>query len=213
MEDIIEKLKNPFDNLKANDEKGFIQKCHELAEELLNNYCIQCGNKRYYFAEIEFYYYEKDRWDKEWNEKTYPRTDKDAGSFFFHYSGFDICFESKFDKGKFGGILIRSIRDEVGKFITGPSVCSLEILNVCYKQKEWPKLVPSSNEGCILCENPIKRYGIEDKALCYYDERLKDNLKNEFGNAAWDYSKVKDGVLKGPKKLIRYYHRFDDIES
>ena len=215
MGDIIEKLKNPFDELKANDEKGFIKKCYELAEELLNNYCIQCGNKSYYFAEVEFYYYEKNRWDKEWNEKTYPRTGKDAGSFFFHYSGFDICFESKFDKGKFGGILIRSLKNEEGKFITGPTVCSLEILN----QKEWPELVPSSNEDCILCKKPTKRYGItykdnqEDKALCYYDERLKEKLKNEFDNAAWDYSKVKDGVEKGPKKLIRYYHRFDDIES
>lgn len=112
--------------------------------------------------------------------------------------------------------MVRSLKDESGKFITGPSVCSLEIMNVCFEQKKWPELVPSSNKGCILCEKPIKRYGItykdnqEDKLLCYYDERLKEKLKNEFDDKeTWDYSKYKDGTVKGVKKLVRYYHRFD----
>ena len=135
MKKLKEKLTNPFDGLKANDEKGFIEICAKIAEELLNNHGIKCGSKIYYFAEVEFYYYEKNRWDKEWNEKTYPRTGKKAGSLFFHYSGFDICFESKFEQGKFGGILVRSLKDEAGLFITGPSVCSLEILNACNEQK------------------------------------------------------------------------------
>ena len=215
MEKLKEKLTNPFDGLKANDEKGFIEICAKIAEELLNNYGIKCESKIYYFAEVEFYYYEKNRWDKEWNEKTYPRTGKKAGSLFFHYSGFDICFESKFEEGKFGGILVRSLKDEAGLFITGPSVCSLEILNACNEQKIWPELVPVSNKGCRLCEKPITRYGItykdkqEDRHLCFYDERLKEKLKNEFENATWDYSKSKDNTVKGVKNLVRYYHRFD----
>lgn len=201
-------LENPFGGLKENDLKGFQDKCEEIAEKLLKNYCIQCGEKKYYFAEIEFYYYDKERWNNKWNEKTYPRDKKDAGDFFFHYSGVDICFNSKFDEGKFGGILIRSLKDD-GHFITGPSVCMLEILNNC-SGKTWPILTPSPNQKCEVCKNPIQRYGItykdnqEDKKLCFYDERLKEKLRNEFENATWDYSKKKK------KNIIRYYHRFDD---
>ena len=220
MEELKKLLTNPFDGLIPDNEESFQKECAEIANDLFNSYCIDCGEKKYYFAEIEFYYYEKGRWDKEWNEKTYPRKDKKAGDFFFHYSGFDICFESSFDKdnAKFGGILIRSLKDATGKFITGPSVCSLEILNICFKQKIWPKLVPCHNT-CKMCDKPIGRYGItyknneEDIPLCFYDEQLKENLKNEFDNATWDYSKYKDGSVKGLKNLIRYYHRFNKIEQ
>ena len=217
MKELIEKLENPFDNIKSNDEVEFQDKCSEIANMILKNYCIQCYKKKYFFAEIEFYYYEKGKWDKEWNEITYPRKDKKAGDFFFHYSGFDICFNSNYNENmaKFGGILIRSLKDETGNFITGPTVCSLDVLNSCFG-KTWPKLVQCSNQECKVCENPIKRYGIkykdnqkEDKDLCFYDERIKEKLKNEFENATWDYSKYKDGTVKGQKKLIRYYHRFE----
>ena len=220
-EDLLNLLANPFDKIEPNYFKGFQDKCSEIADELLNNYCIQCGKEiNYYFAEIEFYYYEKQRWNQEWNEKTYPRKGKNAGDFFFHYSGFDICFESNFgkDSAKFGGILIRSLKNNQGKFITGPSVCSLEIINKCVELKTLPELTYSSNSECTVCKTPLTRYGIsyknnqKDKKLCFYDEKLKEKLKNEFENATWDYSKSKDGIVKGQKNLVRYYHRFDNID-
>ena len=217
MEALIEKLKNPFDGLKANDAEEFQRKCTEIAKVLLTEYGIECGNKLYHLAEVEFYYYEKGRWDKDWNAKTYPRKGKNAGDFFFHYGGVDICFDSFYDKdkSKFGGILIRSLKDSNGKFITGPSVCSLEIMNTCLEQKVLPNIKLTSNEGCEVCKEPITRYGIEykdhqeDKHLCFYDEQIKDHLKNEFDDASWDFGVNKDGQVKGLKKLIRYYHRFD----
>lgn len=212
MEELKSLLTNPFD--KKNDLNGFQDKCKEIAKKLLENYCIEYGEKKYYyFAEIEFYYYDKERWNDEWNEKTYPRDKKDAGDFFFHYSGVDICFNSKFEEGKFGGILIRSLKDKNGNFITGPSVCMLEILNTCFEQKTNPILVKRKNEGCSFSEQPIARYGItykdkqEDKKLCFYDERLKEKLTNEFENATWDYSKKKNGEVKGIKKITRYYKK------
>ena len=216
MEKLIEKLNNPFDGIIPSNEESFQKKCAELANDLFNNYCIQCGEKKFYFAEIEFYYYEKGRWEKDWNEKTYPRKGKKGGEFFFHYSGFDICFESDYNdsNAKFGGILIRSLKDDDGKYITGPSVCSLEILNTCSNQKIWPQLKPCHN-ACKICDIPIGRYGItyknnhDDKPLCFYDENLKENLKNEFENATWEYGKYKNGTIKGQQKLTRYYHRFD----
>lgn len=216
MDKLIEILKNPFDGLNENDANGFQDKCFEIAKKLMKEFCIQCGKKKYFFAELEIYYYQTDRWNKEWNEKTYPRKNKKAGDFFFHYSGFDICFDSNFDEkmAKFGGILIRSLKDEKGNFITGPSVCSLELMNVCYEQKKCPEIKPCSNIESEICKNPIKRYGItyndgqEDQDLCFYDELIKKNLKNEFKNATWKYSKDKSGKVIGTKDLIRYYNRF-----
>lgn len=212
MEENLKKLlTNPFDKdiCQENSLEAFQAQCLNIAKTLLEGYCIQCGNKYYYFAEIEFYYYEKNRWNKEWNEKTYPRKNKKAGDFFFHYSGFDICFNSNFDKdtAKYGGILIRSLKDNAGKFITGPSVCSLEILNTCFELNALPKLISQSNSNCKICEKPISRYGIDDVDLCYYDEQIKNKLTNEFEDATWDYSKKKNGEVKGIKKIIRYYKK------
>lgn len=214
MEDIMQLLKSPFEKLEGNSEK-FQSKCSDIATKLIQYFCIECGTKKYYFAEIEFYYYKVGLWDEEWNKKTYPRTGKKAGDFFFHYSGVDICFDSEFKKGEFGGILIRSLKDTDGNFITGPSVCSLEIMNTCFAQKSWPKITSASNDRCEVCKEPITRYGInykdnqEDKHLCFYDERLKDHLKNDFNDATWDFSINKDGKVNGPKKLSRNYYRFN----
>lgn len=87
----------------------------------------------------------------------------------------------------------------------------LEILNTCFEQKTNPILVKRKNEGCSFSEQPIARYGItykdkqEDKKLCFYDERLKEKLKNEFADAKWDYTKNTNGEVKGINKLVRYY--------
>ena len=67
MEDLIQSLTNPFDGLEENDLKGFQDKCKTIANEMFRNYCINCNGKEYYFAEIEFYYYETGRWDKDYH--------------------------------------------------------------------------------------------------------------------------------------------------
>lgn len=214
--DIREALQEP---LEAKDGKTIEEKFEKIAENLFNNFCIKCGTRLFYFAEIEFYYYKKDEWEDEWNKKTYPRTDKKAGNLFFHYSGCDVCFDSDFGKGVFGGILIRSLKDENGTFITGPSVCVLEMLNLCSKSETFPKVVPikdaeHKNKCELDVQNPIARYGIKykednlvDKPLCYYDKKLLekytgDNCKEIFENATWDYDR------KSPKSITRYYKRF-----
>lgn len=207
---IREALQEPLNNL---NDKNVQKTFKKIAENLFNNFCIECGKTKFYFAEIEFYYYDKIRFNAEWNKKTYPRTDKQVGDLFFHYSGVDICFDSKFDSGIFGGILIRSLKDSNGKYITGPSVCMLEILNACSKDKKMPELNITKKEKCEIGE-PIKRYGIEYEddnfvdSLCFYDKKLfekytdKNSCKEIFENATWDYNK------NATKKITRYYKRF-----
>lgn len=243
MKKLIKKLENPFDSVEKNDVEGFKNECRNIAQMLFNDYCIRCCNTNtvayYYFAEIEFYYYDKDKFNDYWNWKTYPRTRKSAGEILFHYSGFDICFKSDFKDGKFGGILIRSLKDENGIYITGPSVCAQEVLNVCSKLKTWLEVVPIPNDKCAgkcdLNELPIPRYGIDykdenknredkdkilkDKSLCFYDKKLFEKYTSEkenferFENAKWDYDKKNNGENAKQKDLIRYYNRFKSINN
>lgn len=188
-----------------------------LATKIIKDYCIICGAKKYRFAEIEFYYYDKnsETFNQEWNHKTYPRTEKEAGDLFFHYSGVDICFDSSFGKGHFGGILIRSLFDEEeNRYITGPLLCANEILNSSSSKREWPRIVPVESLDCVV--RKTKRYGISysssnkfDDKLCFFDNRLieNNNLRNTFENTFWDYQK------QCPKKITRdYLKRFKDGE-
>lgn len=205
-EDLKKDLQEPIEKLNGSN----VQETFKgIAKKLFENYYIQCGEKKYYFAEIEFYYYEKEKLCADWNRKTYPRTDKQVGDFFFHYSGFDICFESCFDKGKFGGILVRSLRDEKGNFITGPLVCLLEILNACAKLKIWPELVHSQEQECCDLAEPIARCGItykdnqEDMKLCYYDKRLLETEPST-QKVSWNFTKKQEITS------LRYYKRFNN---
>lgn len=198
MEDIKKVLENPFETLEGNTEK-FQNECSIIAEKLFSKYCIKCGNEKvFYFAEIEFYYYDQTWFNKELNEVTYPRI-CEAGDIFYHLSGIDICFKSNlpndFKKKKIGtggGILIRSIweKDDKGsKIITvGPLTCMDKILNAC-KGKQMPKLekLPISEQidlkpvatyrylGKNDFDNISKGTNKDGKLkLAFYDKRNKD---------------------------------------
>ena len=147
------------------------------------------GNDRYSLAEIEFYYRNGIFKDDQY-EVTDPRT-KDAGNLFWHLSGIDICFESKKEKGYYGGILIRSIVKEDGSLITGPMCCSDELMNSCAQTStiESPAIIPvlvdKEKKSDIIVPIPAKRQGIkadeEQNALpfCFYTER--SSWKNHKG--------------------------------
>lgn len=205
-----EKLEEFESQIKGiTNEEGLQNKFEELAKELINNFCIKCGEKKYFFAEIEFYYYDKVNFNKEWNWETYPRNDKDAGDLFFHYSGVDICFDSHFKDGRFGGILIRSLYDkDINKYITGPTVCANELLNSCSKFKKMPEIEYEINECVVKHTN---RYGIQqygNEELCFYDSRLLEKCTNKFEKAKWDYDKNNNGRNPHLTDFPRTYSRF-----
>lgn len=194
---------------KASQSLKSVDNFRDLANKIINNYHIKCGNKGFRFAEIEFYYYDKNHFNEEWCQKTYPRKDKDAGELFFHYSGVDICFDSSFDKDMaiFGGILIRSLYDEERKmYITGPLLCANEMLNACSKNMVWPVIEETIEHSCVI--EATGRYGIsysdgyefKDK-LCFYDHQLKVHLINSIEASTWDYK------TESPKKVTRNYSK------
>lgn len=216
--DIINKLQHPFDGLESKNINSIQSECTEIAKELFCNYGIKCDDKTFRFAEIEFYYYKKEEsgennWDAPWNKETYPRN-KNAGDFFFHYSGVDICFQCNFiekekddEFGAFGGILIRSLLDGE-KVLAGPLFCVNAMLNAC--KEHMPRLVPVDSQKCELKQTT--RYGIScDKKmekgkelfLCYYRKDLKwDNASERIG---WDKNK---GKFKRTDRKNYYNDRF-----
>ena len=109
----------------------------DIAKNLMRNYIIKKGQKRFAIVEIEFYLFSKEHPDY----ITYPRK-MEAGRWFFHQSGVDISFESDLelitkndkitykvnDNSIFGGILIRGIYDiEKKSYIFGPQKCVNEL--------------------------------------------------------------------------------------
>lgn len=184
MADSFSFLVNPFDDLDGSNLKGFENHCKDIAVNLINNYCIRIGkDKSFYLAEIEFYYWQKDKWNDDWNTVTYPRDNKKAGDLFYHNSGIDICFNSSFDEKKYGGILIRAIKDQDDVVTTGPLVCCQLILNSCDTGK-MPMLERTDKRN-IEVESSIRTLGeidmIQEKErknvlkLCFYDSSIGIN--------------------------------------
>lgn len=144
---IRELLQEPLEDLNScNVQITFAM----IARNLFNNCYIGCRDVEYYFAEIEFYYYDKEQClgsnaeQYKWQLITYARSDKKVGDFLYHLSGIDICFDSRIDSDcvRFGGILIRSIKDKNDKVVAaGPYTCRDFILNECCKKAmSIPKL-------------------------------------------------------------------------
>jgi len=97
----------------------------EIARELMCNYKIIKGTAEYDIVEIEFYLFTPDNKDV----ITYPRITNE-GRWFFHPSGVDLTFKSEKatdNESVFGGILIRGIKRNDGKFIFGPNKCVDEL--------------------------------------------------------------------------------------
>lgn len=159
MEDILKVSKDVFDPLKPNDTFD------PIAEELMKSYCVKCGEKICFLAEIEFYYYRAS--DKEvleklginWEGVTYSR-ETNAGDFFYHLSGCDICFPS--DKNECGGILIRSLVDDAGNLVAGPLNCVNAMLNACGKNKNVPYLLKTKNKRDVIIHSTYRFLGDDD---------------------------------------------------
>lgn len=174
--EISEKLKiilSKVDTVSSKD--GIESKFSEIAEDLLLKTEIKIGEDiRYTLEEIEFYYYKKDVFEEGYNICTYPR-DCDAGDFFWHYSGVDICFKSYDDA--FGGILIRSMRKKVGDtdegIIGGPMRCAIDLANCCAKTGESLKLEIREKEKDKRTTSKTIRQGVKAD----YEELLDDNKK------------------------------------
>ena len=71
MKNIINLLSDPLQGLDKNTStaKDVNERFYKIAVELFNNYCIKCGDEELYFAEVEFYYFESRKWNKNWKNE------------------------------------------------------------------------------------------------------------------------------------------------
>ncbi len=145
-----------------------------IADCMLSEVRIRKGGKLYDILEIEFYYrsphYKYMETDtKEW-KVTYPRKAQ-AGDWFFHSYGVDLCFDSCPDGAYYGGILIRSIKEAslpTSFPILGPGkVCDLVFSvynafeNVGY-EKNMPRIILKDDEFHATVSASTMRYHIAD---------------------------------------------------
>jgi hypothetical protein len=91
------------------------------AEKLMSQYALTNGSETFLFKEIEYYFYDKDRHPDPYVHGSCKQ--KEAGKYYYHYSGLDITFG---DGNYSGGILIRAIcrdltnKEENEECIIGP---------------------------------------------------------------------------------------------
>ena len=199
-------LKNPFDGIS--NYECFKAKCRDIAGELFTSYGIECNNKIFRLAEIEFYYYDSEQYLKDpshhkWQKVTYPRNDYKGGELFYHLSGIDICFDSQYNEesGRFGGILIRSIKDGE-KIIAGSLNSKDEILNAC-KNGKMPELIEVSGKQKIELEQTYRSLGKTGTdthdGLCFYDASIKKG----------DWNPPKDRYVTETGKKTKKYGSYD----
>ncbi len=90
-----------------------------LASQLFDCWCIQVKDTKFYFTELEFYYYDKQdpklqdpfclcREDQQPGKPGYP--------FCFHKYGMDIIIGTQ---QSYGGVLVRGLKDEGDNFVEG----------------------------------------------------------------------------------------------
>lgn len=175
-----------------NDEQTAIE---EMAKYVLNNYCLRTGNKRYWFTEIEFYYYTPDHRDPfskrnpiKPQDTKFPEVDSDK--LFFHYSGVDISFDSdESDKMKrqYGGILIRGIKSpDDEESVNGPLKVLCHLLNTAQRLGEslftlTANKSPYTAEILSTTRYDLSNHGNDGEKLKYIDKLYRFYVKGTKG--------------------------------
>ena len=185
-----------------------------IAEGIIcNSYINNGSDTKYIPIEIEFYYHSprlpfKQDENYEKDHITYPRHIEESGKLLYHYSGIDICFESKecVKEGKarpeFGGILIRSLlkikdNNEEKEIIYGPLCCKDVLLN---EAKELPSLEYFADKRNEYNLKASKRVGISnentDLNLRYYAQEYETKEKASVSKR-WAYKNGDIHQVKG----------------
>ena len=175
---------------------------------ICNSYINNGSDTKYIPIEIEFYYHSprlpfKKGENYEKDHITYPRDIQESGKLLYHYSGIDICFQSKNSESEgseFGGILIRSllkIKDNNEEIIYGPLCCKDVLLNEANKLPSLEYPADNCNEYNLTAS---KRVGISnentDLNLRYYVKEYETKEKASVSKR-WAYKNGDIHQVKG----------------
>ena len=200
----IEELKDALAKPKDLLTKGL----GDFAKDLMCNFQIAKGDKRYWMTEIEFYIYTDDHRDI----ITYPRNCLE-GMWFFHASGVDISFASKVIKehpkthkrkpyldktAVFGGILIRGIvLDSKDALPIGGPLKVCDVLFDQFNAFDAPDNFPQIKEASIprnvqvVCDKE-GRYGLNRDP----EKKVKSILFN--------YSGIDESCISKSELIVEY---------
>ena len=178
-EDLIKALElNGAESLEEIEEQF-----ESIAIAMFQNFLIQKGDNIYETVEIEFYY---NKTDEPGTNITIPRTTR-LGEWFMHESGVDLSFKS--DNNNYGGILIRTIKNNNGQFICGPRQVMWELFadfNAFESMATHPLIIPRKETVEIDFEKD-RRWHVNnsDKNYRYYWKKDRWNKKNGYTAYPW----------------------------
>ena len=183
----MDQLINLLSCLNENSTTEIVQSTFsEIAEKLLYKSHIVTGYGRYRMLEIEFYFRNSIHRDT----ITIPRKEE-PGMWWLHEWGVDLSFKSN-DK-YYGGILIRSILDEVdNNYICGPQKCCQELFySSALEECSIPRIVedidyegkPKSTLRHVKGEDK----GVDNKYRYYVPEIDLEKVK-KYKDSPWNNS-------------------------
>lgn len=186
IDELKDVLSKPEDLIKSE-----VDEFHDLAEDIINNFQIKKGDKRYWMTDIEFYVYS----DSHRDIITYPRN-CEAGRWFFHASGVDLSFKSKViirshpkshkqlpfltEEAVFGGILLRGITpvDHLAGEVAGPmKVCDelFDHFDAFRTPTDFPRIVAALSPRNVTVNSAV-RYGLNPSA----EKKIRDLLSYNY---------------------------------
>lgn len=172
-----------------------------IADGLFRRWLIRKGDVTFRFLEIEFYYLSPHHPDYKTDPKSgakrpfvYSRN-SEAGDFFLHNSGVDICFRSSMTKDgakltmqKGGGILLRSLLrtapDERDTAVMGPIACREALFN--YSNSRSSPVIEETEEPFddVALKSALRMRGNTtidlDRKYCFYDASKYDTATNNW---------------------------------
>lgn len=195
---------------------GIEERFVQIAKMLFESFAIQKGETRYFFKEIEFYFYNKNHRDI----ITHPRISKPLCWYVNDFGGIDLNFASRIEcvnrknrKGKsvmkyvlddsayFGGILIRQLIKESGEILKGPLACAELFRNYdatgYSMNKDLPILVEHDN-GRIGDISPKSRVNILSS---------KQDVEGKVNNILYQYH---DNIQPDKETLYKDFLNFKE---
>ena len=186
-------MKKIKDLVLSINEENSDEICQEISYKLMCEYQLNIDNNLFNITELEFYVYSSDHKDPYVHKK---ELQKEFGKFYVHqkdgnYGGIDITF-GDIEKEIYCGVLIRGLKSENGRFLSGPNIIKKEIYKILKVSKY--------NELQEIVNKKIKFINKNIHKSVYYSTRI--GLKPKF-----------EDYLKNGKYIYKLHRFITDVEN
>lgn len=169
----------------------------EIADKLINNYCLKIGEITYEFLDFEFYYYCTTHND------TYTKKDSkinkyEKGILFAHDYGIDISLYK--DDNSYGGILLRGLKrnDNNRQMIIKKPEIMISIFNDMNKTNEKIRYIEKSVKDSFEILSTVRKNLGNKHIKEYYDGKYRYIIIDK---EYWKNLEGKEKILKKDSEL------------